>query len=173
VEPRFIALKYDSVHEMLGPDDLHPPAQARPPEANPGWIKERADRSHGRGYNDWDGWQQMRVLSSCEVQPGDQVILTGPQFDRICRARGIKNLVYTGFSTQGCILKSPAATQEMLRFGYRIFLIREATLGVEYPDTFATRMITRAALKYFELVVGDTIAFDDYVAACRGVAGER
>ena len=172
VEPANIALKYDSVHYMLEADDLEPPkpARPRPPEANPGWQKERAERTHGRGYREWEGWQQMRILSSCDAEPGDQVVLTGRQFDRILRARGIKNLVYSGFATNMCILGSPAATQEMLGFGYRIFLIREATLGVEYPETLADRTVTQIALKYFEAQVGDSIAFAEYVAACRAVA---
>jgi hypothetical protein len=68
-----------------------------------------------------------------------------------------------------CILDSAAATKEMLSYGYRIFLIREATLAVEYPETFPTRMMTESALKFFELKVGDTIAFDEYIAACRSV----
>jgi len=112
----------------------------------------------------------MRILASCDATPEDQVILTGRQFDRILRERGIKNLVYTGFATNMCILDSAAATKEMLSYGYRIFLIREATLAVEYPDTFPTRMMTEAALKFFELKVGDTIGFEEYVRACRAVA---
>lgn len=172
VEPRNIALKYDSVHYLLEPDELTPPApaQPRPPEVNLGWRKERAERSHGRGYQEWEGWQQMRIMASCDAEPGDQVILTGGQLDRICRRRGIKNLVYTGFATNMCILDSAAATREMLGYGYRIFLIREATLAVEYPDTFAECLMTRAALKYFEQVIGDTIGFQEYVASCRAVA---
>ncbi len=175
VEPANIALKYDSVRYQLEPEDLEPPrpARPRPPEANPGWIRERAERSHGRGYQEWEGWQQMRIMACCDAAPGDQVILTGQQFDRILRKHGIKNLVYAGFATNMCILFSPAATQEMLGYGYRIFLIREATLAVEFPETFPTRMMTQAALKYFELKIGDTIAFDDYMAACRAVAGAR
>jgi len=57
VEPRNIALQYDSVHYLLDAEDLAPPqpARTRPPEANPGWIRERAERSHGRGYDDWPG----------------------------------------------------------------------------------------------------------------------
>lgn len=169
VEPRNIALKYNSVHYLLEQEDVEPPrpTRPRPPEANPGWNRERAQRSHGLGYDDWPGWQQMRILASCDAEPGDQVILTGGQFDRILRERGIKNLVYTGFATNMCILDSAAATREMLGFGYRIFLIREATLAVEYPETFPTRLMTEAALKFFELKVGDTIGFDEYVAACQ------
>jgi nicotinamidase-related amidase len=170
VEPANIAMQYASVHNMLEDDEPPPPARPRPPEANPGWIKERAERSHGRGYREWDGWGRMRILSSCDAEPGDQVILTGAQFDRICRSRGIKNLVFTGFATNMCILDAAAATREMLGYGYRVFLIREATLAVEYPDTFAERLMTRAALKYFELTIGDTIAFEQYIAACQEVA---
>ncbi len=172
VEPANIALKYDSVHHMLEPEALQPapPARPRPPEANRGWNRERNERSHGAGYAAWPGWGEMRIMASCDAEPGDQVILTGAQLDRILRARGIKNLVYTGFATNMCILDSAAATREMLGFGYRIFLIREATLAVEYPETFPTRMMTEAALKYFELKIGDTIGFEEYVAACRSVA---
>lgn len=172
VEPANIAMKYDSVHYLLEPDDIEPPtgSRPRPPEANPGWIKERAERTHGRGYNEWDGWRQLRMLSSCDAEPGDQVILTGRQFDRILRSKGIKNLVYTGFATNMCILSSAAAAQEMLGFGYRIFLIREATLAVEYPETLADRTVTRMALNYFELKVGDSIGFDEYIGACKAVA---
>jgi hypothetical protein len=175
VEPRNIALKYESVRYMLEPEELEPAptARPRPPEVNPGWIKERAERSHGRGYSEWDGWKQMRITASCDAEPGDQVILTGRQFDRICRSKGIKNLVYTGFATNMCILASAAATEEMLSYGYRIFLIREATLAVEYPDTFDERLMTRAALKYFELKLGDTIGFEDYIHACQSVAASR
>ncbi|MGI8423743.1 MAG: cysteine hydrolase family protein [Chloroflexota bacterium] len=177
VEPPSIALQYDSARYLLEAEELEPrrakAGPERPLEANPGWIRERAERSHGRRYMEWEGWEpgRMRILASCDAEPGDQVVVTGRQFDRILREGGIKNLVYTGFATNMCILQSAAATQEMLRYGYRIFLIREATLAVEYPDTFAERLMTRAALKYFELKVGDTIGFDPYLAACRAIAG--
>jgi nicotinamidase-related amidase len=159
---------------MLEPEDLNPPpARPRPPEANPGWNRERAQRSHGRGYAEWEGFKQMRIIASCDAEPGDQVILTGRQLDRICRSKGIKNLIYTGFATNMCVLQATAGTQEMLSYGYRIFLIREATLAVEYPETLATRMMTESALRYFQLKVGDTIGFDQFVEACRTAAAAR
>ena len=174
VEPGNIAMKYDSVHHMLEDEDTNPPpGPARPPEANPGWNAERADRSHGAGYRDWDGWQQMRIIQSCDAEPGDQVILTSAQFDRICRSKGIKNLIYTGFATNMCILGSAGATQPMLGYGYKVFLIREATLAVEYPDTFPERLMTRSALKYFQQAVGDTVGYEQFMAACRAVAAAR
>jgi nicotinamidase-related amidase len=174
VEPGNIAMKYGSVHHMLEDEDVSPPSgPARPPEANPGWNVERADRSHGAGYRDWEGWQQMRIIESCDAEPGDQVILTSAQFDRICRSKGIKNLIYTGFATNMCILGSAGATQPMLGYGYKVFLIREATMAVEYPDTFPERLMTRSALKYFQQAVGDTVAYDQFIEACQAVAAAR
>lgn len=165
VEPENIAMKYPSVRHML--DEPPAPSPRARPEANPGWILERAERTHGRGYRDWAGWKAMRILSSCEPEEGDQVILTGAQLDRICRSRGIRNLVYAGFAANMCILDSPAATREMLGLGYRVFLIREATLAVEYPDTFPERLMTRAALEYFQQVIGDTLCLAQFLEACR------
>jgi len=60
-----------------------------------------------------------------------------------------------------------------LRYGYRIFLIREATIAVEYPETLDEQLVTQIALKYFMLKVGDTIGFRQFVDACRSVAETR
>ncbi len=50
--------------------------------------------------------------------------------------------------------------------GYRLFLIRDATLGVESPDTFDERIATRWAIRYFEAHYGDSITLADFVKAC-------
>ena len=47
-----------------------------------------------------------------------------------------------------------------------IFLLRDATIGVECPDTFAERIATRWAVRYFETHFGDTVLCEDFVAAC-------
>ena len=61
----------------------------------------------------------------------------------------------------------------MLGYGYKIFLICEATLGTEIPETFQERLITKVALIEFQKHVGDTIGFDQFMAACRAVAAAR
>ena len=176
VEPYNIARQYDSHRYLLDDDEL--PGAARSQNgavraANPGWQRERAERTHGRGYQEWDGWGRMRIAASCEPEAGDQVIVTGRQLDRICRRRRIKNLVYTGFATNMCIMHSAAATVEMLGYGYKIFLIREATLAVEYPETWEARLVTQTALKEFQLKIGDTVGLQQYMAACAAVAAAR
>jgi nicotinamidase-related amidase len=175
VEPLIIARKYSSHRYRLDDDDDATPgsARGRSAHANPGWVAARHARTHGPGYMEWDGWEQLRIMACCEAEPDDQVIVTGAQFDRVCRERGIKNLIYTGFATNVCILDAPAATKEMLSYGYRVFLIREGTLAVEYPETLADKLVTEVTLKFFERKVGDTIGFGAYVDACRRVAEAR
>jgi nicotinamidase-related amidase len=175
VEPANIATKYPSHTYLLDDPTPAPPRPARPPEAIPGWQQQRSERSHGVGYAAWAGWQQMRIVRCCDADEaqGDQVVVTGAQFDRILRQRGITNLIYAGFKADMCILSAEGGMQQMLSYGYRVFLIREATLGTEDDESFPRRLGTAVALKYIELKVGDTISFDQYVAACRDVAAVR
>ena len=66
------------------------------------------------------------------------MIATTEQFDSWLRDRGITDLLFTGFATNLCILDSPAAMKAMRALGYRCVIIREGTLGVEFPDTLET-----------------------------------
>ncbi len=166
VEPEKIAEKYP---QYPGSIPSSPPSPSPVPDANPGWKAERANRTHGQGYADWEGWRQMRVISCCEPGPEDPVVATTAQLDTVCRSRGITALVYTGFAANMCVLEAPGGAQPMLDLGYRVFLIREATLAVEYPDTFEERLMTRAALHFFEQVVGDTMGLAQFVEGCRAV----
>jgi hypothetical protein len=60
---------------------------------------------------------------------------------------------------------APGGIEPMAPHGYRIFLMRDATLGGECPDTFAERVATRWGTRYFENHYGSTIAYADFVEA--------
>ena len=102
--------------------------------------------------------------------PGEPYVHQTGQFDRALRRRGIENLIYSGFATDMCILRAPGGIEPMAPMGYRIFLVRDATLGVEQPDTFEERIATRWAIRYFETHFGDTITTADFMAACEAPA---
>jgi hypothetical protein len=51
-------------------------------------------------------------------------------------------------------------------FGYRLFLLSDATVGVEFPDTFQEWIVTRAALRSFETRLGNCLLTRDFIAAC-------
>ena len=46
------------------------------------------------------------------------------------RFHGIENLIYSGFATDMCVLRAPGGVEPMAPYGYRIFLMRDATVGV-------------------------------------------
>jgi nicotinamidase-related amidase len=91
------------------------------------------------------------------------------QFHRLLQQRGIESLIYTGFATDMCVLRAPGGIEPMAPYGYRLYLMRDATLGIELPATFAERIATRWGIAYFETHYGDTILSDDFIRACRGL----
>jgi nicotinamidase-related amidase len=163
VQPPNIAEKHPQSRYMLEPQT--PPSPK--PEAIPGYRKARAEKVHGPGYMDWEGWKALDVPKVVYPQPDENVIVTGAQFDRILREKGILNLIYTGFATNLCILDSAAAMKEMASYGYRCILIRDCTMAVEFQDTVKDLLNTKVATRYIEAWVGSTIALSEYLAACR------
>jgi hypothetical protein len=141
-------------------------------DAVPGWCVERAELVHGPGYREWEGLQEMDIVESCKPIEGEYVIKTTQQFDRILRKLGIVNLVYVGFTTQGCVLFSPGGVEPMSARGYRCMLIREATHGVEFPDTRTERLMTKSAIRLVEYKFGFTVGVADFIRACRVVCGQ-
>ena len=166
VEPTIIARKHPEACEDEDPPD--PPPSHTPPPVVPGHSEAMRDRAHGK-YLEGSPYTQMDRAAIVAPQPGDVYCHQTGQLDRALRRRGIENLIYTGFATDMCVLRAPGGIEPMIEFGYRLFIMRDATLGVEYPDTFDQRTITESALRYFESHFGDSVMFDDFIAACRRI----
>jgi len=149
--------------------DAIPRAEAEPCEAIPGHRRSILERSHGVDYEQASGLATMDFPEVVAPLPNEPVVHQTAQFDRILRERGIVNLVYTGFATDMCILNAPGGMGPMFQLGYRVLLVREATLGVECPDTFDERIATRWGMRYIETHWGDTIALNDFLAACQNL----
>jgi len=101
--------------------------------------------------------------------PGEPFVYQTTQFDRTLRLHGIENLIYSGSATDMCILRAPGGVEPMAPYGYRIFLMRDATVGVELPDTFEERIATRWGIAYFEAHYGNTITSEDFIKACEAI----
>lgn len=157
--------------------DLDPPMQVSggysPGPAVPGWRERMAERFHGKDYVSRSPLARMDRAEAVAPLPGEIYAFQTGQFDRALRRRGIENLIYCGFCTDMCVLRSPGGIEPMAGFGYRLFLMRDATLGCELPDTYQERIATRWALAYFETHFGDTVLLADFLEACRGIAGEQ
>jgi nicotinamidase-related amidase len=142
-----------------------------PPPAVPGHSTERAWRAHGRNYPTSPPYATMDRVSFLMPREGEPFAVDSVQLHRVLHKRGIENLVYTGFATDMCVLHSPGGIVEMeTRFSYRVFLIREATLGVEFPDRFEQRASTQYGMRLVESHYGHTIAWDEWMRQCEALA---
>jgi len=133
----------------------------------PDYYKKILERCHGKNYLTDSPYARMDRVEILKPLPEEPFVYETEQFDRILRKKGIKNLIYTGFATDICILRAGGGVEPMINRGYRVYLIREATLGIEYPDTFKKRIVTSYAIRYFETHFGNTIGFDDFMDACK------
>ena len=57
----------------------------------------------------------------------------------------------------------------MSRRGYNVILLRDATTGVEYPDTLESLSVTEVAIGEVENQVGFSASNGDFLAACAAV----
>jgi nicotinamidase-related amidase len=133
-------------------------------------ASQRAERVHGAGFGAWDGWKGLDFAETLRPIGSEPVVVADDQWDDWLRTRGIDTLIYVGFCTNLCILDAPGGMRRMAPRGYRCILLREATLGVEFPDTLAERTHTNVALRYIEAWVGYTASAPDFRAACSELA---
>lgn len=165
VESATIGRKHPEAQEDLDPPSHQQVSKPLPPVV-PGWREGILARSHGKDYAMLSPYARMDRARVLAPLPGEPYVYQTGQFDRILRKHGIENLIYSGFATDMCLLRAPGGIELMAPLGYRIFLMRDATLGVECPDTFAERIATRWAIRYFETHYGDTITLEDFIKAC-------
>lgn len=135
--------------------------------AVPGYKEKIIYRAHGLDYEKNPPYSTMDRVKDLKPKEGDVFVQSTEEFDRSLREKGIENLIYTGFATDMCILHSPGGILSMFNLGYRVYLIREATLGIEYPDTFKKRLSTKWAIRFFESHYGDTIGYNDFIKGCQ------
>jgi nicotinamidase-related amidase len=167
VESPTIAAKHPEAQEEI---DAVGEAVAGPDEVVEGWREGILARSHGRDYATLSPYARMDRAKVVAPLAGEIYAYQTGQLDRLLRRRGIENLIYTGFATDMCVLNAGGGIALMAPLGYRVFLMRDGTLGVELPDTFEQRIATRWATRYFECHYGDTITLADFIEACEGVS---
>ena len=129
----------------------------------------RGPRSQPPGISvHWDKHAQKLAMSpAIEVKDDDFVVATGQQLHDLLKARGVLHLIYVGFATNWCVLGRDYGIRSMARRGYNIVLLREATTGVEFPDTLDKLMTTEIAIREVEQQYGFTASNADFYGACR------
>jgi len=151
------------------PEPNWPPAEFRRREG--AYAAYRGPRAQPPGV--WPRWDKvaphLAMSPTVQVLDSDYVIATGQQLHELCRERGILHLIYAGFATNWCVLGRDYGVRAMA--GYNVILLRDATTGVEFPDTLATLFTTEIAIREVEQQYGFSASNQDFMAACRAAAG--
>jgi nicotinamidase-related amidase len=172
VQAELIAQRYPEWHS-LHLDNPPGPAGQAPPPVLPGHRERIVARSHGQDYDSKSGYAKMGFPEIVKPLPHEPVVHQSGQFDRILRERKIAHLIYVGFATDMCILNAPGGIAPMAGMGYDTILVRDATVGVEFPDWWEERISTRYAIRFFETHFGDTIVVDDFIRNCEELREEH
>ena len=105
-----------------------------------------------------------------KIHANDFVVATGQQLQDLCEDKKILHLIYAGFATNWCILFRDYGIIEMAKQGYNCMLMRDATDGIEFPDTLEKKWATELAIREVEQKYGFTLSSDDFIQACDTVS---
>jgi nicotinamidase-related amidase len=115
----------------------------------------------------WDTLDtQLDISPLVELQESDFVVATGEQLHALLREREILHIFYAGFATNWCIMGRDYGVAAMHGRGYNVILLRDATEGVEFPDTLEEGWATELAVREVEQKYGFTATSRDFLAAC-------
>ena len=127
----------------------------------------RGPRSQPPGIGvHWDKLaSQLSMSPAIDVQEDEFVIATGQQLHELLEEKRILHLIFAGFATNWCVLGRDYGIRSMSRYGYNIILLRDATTGVEFPDTYDNLFTTEIAIREVEQQYGFSASNADFFAA--------
>ncbi len=131
----------------------------------------RGPRSQPPGIGiHWDKLApQLSISPAIDVQEDEFVIATGQQLHELLEERHILHLLFAGFATNWCVLGRDYGIRSMARYGYNIVLFRDATTGVEFPDTYDNLFTTEIAIREVEQQYGFSVSNADFFQAVEGL----
>ena len=115
---------------------------------------------------------QMRRAEVVSPLGDEPLVFYTDVLDEYLRSRGVETLIYMGFAADMCLLGAEGGARAMLARGYRCVVMRDATVGVETPESFPRRLSTNYALHIFEWSLGFGCTSAQFREAVDRVRGE-
>lgn len=109
---------------------------------------------------------QMDISPLVQMADSDFLVATGDQLHALFRENEVLHILYAGFATNWCIMGRDYGVAPMSGRGYNVILLRDATEGVEFPDTLEKGWATELAVREVEQKYGYTATSGDLIAAC-------
>ena len=101
-----------------------------------------------------------------EIYEDEFLVANAEQLRALGGERGVLHLVYAGFAANWCVLYRDYGIMGMSGRGYNCLLIRDATEGIEYPDTLEQGWATELAIREVEQKYGFTLSSGEFMQAC-------
>jgi len=112
----------------------------------------------------------LDLSEAIKLHPDDYMIRTGNQLHRLLKHKRILHLIYAGFATNWCILGRDYGMRAMSGRSYNTILLRDATMGVEWPDTVDNLFATELAIREVEIQIGFSASNENFFKACKEVS---
>ena len=148
------------------------PSRGNPPAWPPPEFRNRTGEYHAyRGPREQepgirDIREERRMSDLVEVRDDDIVIATGEQLHKYLESQKILHLIYAGFATNWCIINRDYGIRAMRTRGYNTILLRDATPGVEFPDTLDNLFATELSIREVEQKFGFSASNVDFFRYC-------
>jgi len=176
-----VAIKFKRCQRLCTPDDLRYIENAINKGVNPktssDWpptdFVNRSGEYHQfrHGRNRHPKWRPIDYQFSpyIDVHDNDFVIANARQLQEVLSNNGILHLIYAGFATNVCMLNRDYGIRAMYQRAYNIIILRDATTGIEYPDTLQNLMVTEIAIREVEQHFGFSASNEDFFKASQGL----
>ena len=135
--------------------------------------REMLERAHGVDYMKRSPLAEMRRAEIVSPVGDEPLVFYSDVLDEYLRSHDVDTLIYTGFAADMCLLGAEGGARHMLARGYRCVVMRDATVGVESPDTFPKRLATNYGLHIFEWSLGYGCTFAQFKTAIEKLNGEQ
>lgn len=123
------------------------------------------------GYGDLV-FSELRAMA--ETEEGVRVLyhqdFDDESFAEYLRSLSIDTLIYSGFSSNQCVIGRSMGMIPMLAHGFKLFFIPEASAAVEFESTWKTGAVHQATTEIISQWIGELITWDDFVSIPAGVA---
>jgi len=135
----------------------------------PGWREYILNRAHGKDFLNKSPLARMARSKICQPLAGEPYVYQTGQLIKALQENGIENIIYTGFATDMCVLRAGGGVEDTADNGFRVFLMRDATLAGEFPDTIKDKSVTDYAVRFFEFHYGNSLTLEDFAKACENI----
>ena len=85
------------------------------------------------------------------------------KFEGYLKSAGIDTLIYSGFSSNVCVIGMPTGMIPMFHRGFKLYFVPEASAATEFGNTWGSGAAHKATTTMIATWVGEIIAFKDFM----------